>query len=206
MPIKVSIVEDNPKIRESLAVLIDGGSGFSCISTHESAEEACRQIPLKKPDVVLMDINLAEMSGIECVQKLKATMPTVKIVMHTVYDDEDQLFKSLRAGADGYLLKRTPPVKLLESLAEVCNGSSPMSGQMARMVVEYFHQRSSVATERLTDREKEILEQLAKGYRSKEIADALGVSIDTVRSHLRSIYEKLHVNSRTEAVIKYLGR
>src|SRR5689334_24125029 len=129
MAIKVSIVEDNPKIRESLAVLIDGGSGFSCVSAHESAEDAYRQIPTKKPDVVLMDINLANMSGIECVQKLKAVIPSVKIVMHTVYDDEDQLFKSLRAGADGYLLKRTPPAKLLESLTEVCNGSSPMSGQ-----------------------------------------------------------------------------
>jgi DNA-binding NarL/FixJ family response regulator len=205
--IKVSIVEDNQKLRDSLAILIDGAAGFQCVSTHPSAEEAVRQIPVKKPDVVLMDINLAQMSGIECVQKLKETMPEMKIVMHTISEDREQIFKSLRAGADGYLLKRTPPARMLEALAEVFRGESPMSGQVARMMVDYFKQRGAVEkAEHLSDREREILDHLAKGYRYKEIADALGIGLATVRTHLRRIYEKLHVSSRTEAVVKYLGQ
>ncbi len=208
--IKVSIVEDNDKLRESLAIMIGGASGFSCVSTHASAEEALRQIPTRKPDVVLMDINLAGKSGVECVQELKALLPAVKIIMHTVYEDEDQLFRSLRAGATGYLLKRTTPGKLLEAIAEVHGGGSPMTAQIARMVVEHFHQVGSgkpgESAENLTAREREILDKLAKGYRNKEIADMLSVSIDTVRSHLRKIYEKLHVSSRTAAVLKYLNK
>jgi DNA-binding NarL/FixJ family response regulator len=204
-PIRISIVEDDDRIREGLAALIQVSGGFECVSTHGSAEDACRQIPQTKPEVVLMDINLPNMSGIECVQKLKAILPSIKIVMHTVYDDEDRLFESLRAGADGYLLKRTPAVKLLEAMAEVYRGQSPMSGEMARMVVDFFHQRgSSGATDVLTGREKEILAQLAEGYRYKEIAERLGIGVGTVRTHLNSIYEKLHVTSRTEAVVKYL--
>lgn len=207
--IKVSIVEDNVRLRESLAIMIDGGNGFSCVSTHATAEDALRQIPQKKPDVVLMDINLAGKSGVECVQKLKAILPSLKIIMHTVYEDEEQLFKSLRAGASGYLLKRTTPAKLLEAIAEVHAGGAPMTGQIARMVVEHFHQENSgsaLEKENLTQREREILDHLSKGYRNKEIGDMLGIGIDTVRSHLRNIYEKLHVSSRTEAVIKYLNK
>lgn len=204
-PIRISIVEDDSRIREGLAALIQVSAGFSCVGTHRSAEDACREIPQVRPDVVLMDINLPRMSGIECLQKIKATLPAVKIVMHTVYDDEERLFESLRAGADGYLLKRTPAVKLLEALAEVHHGQSPMSGEMARMVVEFFHQRgNSGTTEDLTAREKEILAQLAEGYRYKEIAERLGIGVGTVRTHLNSIYGKLHVTSRTEAVVKYL--
>jgi len=204
-PIRVSIVEDNRKIRESLAVLL-GGANFHCVSMHESGEEACQQIPLKKPDVVLMDINLPKMSGVDCVPILKAAMPTLKIIMLTVYDDERQLFKSLRAGADGYLLKRTSPAKILEAITDALNGTSPMSGQIARMVVEYFHQRqTSSAEESLTEREREILTQLAKGFQNKEIAEALGISVATARAHLRNIYEKLHVASRAEAIVKFLG-
>ncbi|MDB6027402.1 MAG: DNA-binding response regulator [Verrucomicrobiales bacterium] len=208
--INVSIVEDNTKLRESLAIMIDGGSGFHCVSTHATVDEALRQIPLKKPDVVLMDINLAGKSGVECVQKLKATMPALKVIMHTVYEDEEQLFKSLRAGASGYLLKRTPPAKLLEAIAEVHGGGSPMTSQIARMVVEHFHGVAGASgetnNEGLTARERDILDHLAKGFRNKEIADLLGIGIDTVRAHLRNIYEKLHVSSRTEAVVKYLKK
>ncbi len=206
-PIKVSIVEDNRKIRESLAVLLGGVPGFQCISAHSSGEEACQQIPFKKPDVVLMDINLSGRSGVECIPVLKDALPGVKIIMLTVYDDQEQLFKSLRAGADGYLLKRTPPAKILEAIGEALRGESPMSGQIARMVVDYFHrQRSTPEEEDLTPREREILSQLAKGFQNKEIADALGIGVDTVRSHLRNIYEKLHVASRAEAIVKFLGR
>lgn len=208
--IKVSIVEDNARLRESLAILIGGASGFYCVSTHATSDEALRQIPLRKPDVVLVDINLAGKSGVECVQKLKAAMPAIKIIMHTVYEDEEQLFKSLRAGASGYLLKRTTPARLLEAITEVHQGGAPMTGHIARMVVEHFHEFEAGATggaeAGLTGREREILDHLSKGYRNKEIADMLGIGVDTVRSHLRNIYEKLHVSSRTAAVMKYLNK
>jgi len=204
--IKVAVVEDSTKIRESLAILLDSGTDFKCVGAYASAELALRHIPAIKPDVVLMDIHLPQMSGIECVAKLKAQMPTLKIVMHTVYSDGEQLFQSLRAGADGYLLKRTAPDRLLESLAEVFQGRSPMSGEMARMVVEFFHHKLPVASGTgLTERENQILAHLAKGYRYKEIGDLLEISLGTVRTHVRNIYEKLHVTSRTEAVVKYLG-
>lgn len=207
-PIKVSIVEDNDKIRTSLTALVDGSAGYRCVSTHSNAEDACRRIPATKPDVVLLDINLPGMSGIECVRKLRASVPAAKIVMHTVYEDEDRLFKSLRAGAHGYLLKRTPPAELLKAIADVCQGCAAMSGQMARMVVEFFHERgqSNTNASSLTGRETEILDRLAEGYQNKEIAEALSISADTVRTHLHNIYEKLHVSSRTEAVIKYLAK
>jgi DNA-binding NarL/FixJ family response regulator len=209
-PIKVSIVEDNAKLRESLAIMIDGGNGFCCVSSSGTVDEALRQIPQKKPDVVLMDINLSGKSGVECVQKLKSAMPSLRIIMYTVYEDEEQLFKSLRAGASGYLLKRTPLAKLLEAIAEVHAGGSPMTGHIARMVVEHFHEfeRAKPGNEdgQLTGREREILDLLSKGYRNKEIADVLNIGIDTVRSHLRNIYEKLHVSSRTAAVVKYLNK
>ena len=208
MPIDVSIVEDSAGIRESLATLINGASKFKCISSYANAEEALKDIPLKKPDVVLMDINLPRMSGIECVQKLKAILPQLQILMLTVYEDQDQAIKSLLAGANGYLLKRTKPAKLLEAIEEVHRGDSPMSGKIARLVVQYFNNKGAATpkTEELSKREQEILNLLAKGYRYKEISDTLGISFDTVRSHLRNIYEKLHVSSRTEAVVKYLGK
>ncbi len=208
MPVTVSLVEDDAGIRESLASLIAGARGFTCLASYSNGEEALGHIPQQVPDVVLMDIHLPGMSGIECVQKLKAIIPALPIVMLTVYDDEDQLFKSLIAGASGYLLKRTPPAKLLEAIKEVFHGGAPMSGQIARMVVQHFHQTSAAAppTANLTAREQEILERLAQGYRYKEIADSLSISFDTVRSHLRNIYDKLHVHSRTEAVLKYLKK
>jgi DNA-binding NarL/FixJ family response regulator len=208
MPITVSIVEDDDSIRESLAILINGSSGFHCVSTYRNAEDALENIPLEMPDAVLMDINLPRMSGIECVQQLKTIVPNLQIIMLTVYEDADQVFESLKVGASGYLLKRTSPAKLLEAIEEVYRGGSPMSSQIARKVVQSFHkaERPLQEMESLTKREQEILAHLAKGYRYKEIADALFISVDTVRSHLRSIYEKLQVRSRTEAVLKYLQK
>lgn len=205
--IKVAIVEDNDKLRESFALLLDGAGGFKCVGAFRSAEEAIKQIPVRKPDVVLMDIHLPGASGIRCVQQLKATLPSIKFVMHTVSEDEELLFQALRAGASGYLLKGTPPAKVMDALTEAHQGSAPMTGHIARMVVEYFHQKKSAnETATLTDREREILNYLAKGFRNKEIADALNIGIDTVRSHLRNIYEKLHVSSRAEAIVKYLEK
>lgn len=208
MPITVSIVEDDNRIRESMAILIDGSDNIRCISAHATAEEALRQIPLKKPEVVLMDINLPNMSGIECVRKLKTAMPKLQILMLTMYENDEQVFQSLMAGASGYLVKRTSPAEILKAIEEVHSGASPMSGRIARTVVEYFQKLQTAAPEQehLSKREQEILDLLVKGYRYKEIADTLCVSFETVRSHLKNIYAKLQVHSRTEAVVKYLRK
>jgi DNA-binding NarL/FixJ family response regulator len=208
MPIKVSIVEDDRRVRESLAILISGGENLQCVSTHGTAEEALADLPQFSPDVVLMDINLPAMSGIECVRKLKALLPKLQILMLTMYDDDEKVFQSLVAGASGYLVKRTSPAELLKAIGEVYGGASPMSGKIARTVVEYFQKLQNVTSQQeyLSKREEEILGLLVKGYRYKEIADALSISFETVRSHLKNIYEKLHVHSRTEAVVKYLGK
>jgi DNA-binding NarL/FixJ family response regulator len=206
MPITVSIVEDDRRIRESLSVLIDGAENTRCLGVYASGEEALELIPAKEPEVVLMDINLPGMSGIECVRKLKARLPKVQILMLTMYEDDEKIFQSLVAGAGGYLVKRTSPSDLLKAIEEVHGGASPMSGKIARTVVEYFHKKQGTQAEHvsLSRREEEILRLLAKGYRYKEIADALAISFETVRSHLKNIYDKLHVHSRTEAVVKYL--
>lgn len=204
MPINVSIVEDDTRIREGLSVLINVGDNIRCVSTYANGKDALAGIPVKKPDVVLMDINLPDISGIDCVQKLKSTMPELHIIMLTMYEDGDQIFKSLIAGAKGYLVKRTPPAEILKAIEEVHNGSSPMSGKVARIVVDHFQKNKPVTPENvhLSAREHEILALLAKGRRYKEIADALGLSFDTVRAHVRNIYEKLQVHSRTEAILK----
>jgi DNA-binding NarL/FixJ family response regulator len=206
MRIKVSIVEDDQQICEGMAFLINSSETAQCISVHRSAEEALKQLPTLQPDVVLMDINLPQMSGIECTRRIKQMLPRVQILMLTMYEDSEQVFESIMAGASGYLVKRTPPAKILEAIQEIFSGASPMSGRIARMMVEHFRnvKRASPELENLSRREQEVLELLAKGYRYKEIADALSVGFDTVRSHLRSIYDKLHVHSRTEAVAKYL--
>jgi DNA-binding NarL/FixJ family response regulator len=206
MPINVSIIEDDRRVRESLSVLINGSENTRCISAYTSGEEALEEIGLKKPDVVLMDINLPGMSGIECVRKLKAKMPKIQVLILTMYEDDEKVFQSLVAGASGYLVKRTSPSELLNAIQEVYSGASPMSGKIARTVVEYFHKQQGAASqhEPLSRREEEILGLLAKGYRYKEIADTLSISFETVRSHLKNIYDKLHVRSRTEAVVKYL--
>jgi DNA-binding NarL/FixJ family response regulator len=202
--INVAIVEDEGEVREGLAVLINGSEGFRCIQTYSSAESALPEILKNKPDVVLMDINLPGMSGIECISKLKASRPDLPIMVLTVYDDDEKIFESLKAGASGYLLKKTPPAKLLEAILELHNGGSPMSSSIARKVVEAFQTMgpSSEEAQNLSKREQEILSCLAKGYRYKEIAETLFISIETVRTHLRNIYEKLHVRSRSEAVLK----
>jgi DNA-binding NarL/FixJ family response regulator len=208
MTIKVSIVEDDERIRESLAILINGTANLRCLSTHGSGEEALAQIGALQPDVVLMDINLPKMSGIECVRQLKTRLPKLQVLMLTMYEDDEQVFQSLVAGASGYLLKRTPPAELIQAIEEIHAGASPMSGKIARTVVEYFQklQGRGPEEEQLSPREREILDLLAKGYRYKEIADTLAVGFETVRSHLKNIYEKLHVHSRTEAVVKYLRK
>jgi DNA-binding NarL/FixJ family response regulator len=202
--VKVAIVEDDKEIREGLAVLINGSEGFQCVAAYSSAEDALSDLLKKKPDVVLMDINLPHMSGIECTRKLKELRPDLSIMVLTVYDDDESIFESLKAGARGYILKKTPPAKLLESILELYNGGSPISSRIARRVVQTFQVlgTSSEERENLSRRENEILAYLAKGYRYREIAETLFISIETVRTHVRNIYEKLQVRSRTEAVLK----
>jgi DNA-binding NarL/FixJ family response regulator len=204
--ISVSIVDDEKELRDSIATFVNGTPGFRCVSAFDSAESALRGLRANKPDVVLMDINLGGMNGIECVQKLKVEAPGLQIIMLTVYEDTDQIFKALSAGATGYLLKRLSPAKLLQAIRDVHEGGSPMSGSIARKVVASF-QKAVMAGEKhssLSPRERMVLDCLAKGLTYKEIADQLGISIDTIRTYLRRIYEKLHVHSRTEAVAKYL--
>jgi DNA-binding NarL/FixJ family response regulator len=208
MPIKVSIVDDNDEIREGLSVLISGSAGFQCVATYPTAENALKYLPAHKPDVVLMDIQLPGMSGIECVRDLKKLLPDLQIMMLTVYEDDDNVFKSILAGASGYVLKKTPPSELLEAISDLHNGGSPMSDRIARKVVQAFQQmgKSSRETENLTQRESEILSYVAKGFQDKEIAEKFFLSSETVRTHLRNIYKKLHVRSRTEATLKYLNK
>jgi DNA-binding NarL/FixJ family response regulator len=206
MPIKVAIVEDSVGIRENWAKLINGAPGFECIRLCASAEEALRHLPETPPDVVLMDIHLPGLSGVECTARLKARLPQVQILIVTVHADNDVVFAALQAGASGYLLKRTPPTELLEAMADVMRGGAPMTGEIARKVIASFHHPPQIKINdaHLTPREEGILLLLTQGYANKEIADRLAVSFDTVRTHLRHIYEKLHVRSRTEATAKYL--
>jgi DNA-binding NarL/FixJ family response regulator len=205
--ITVSIVDDEKGLRESIATFVNGSPGFRCVSNYSSAEAALKGLPADKPDVVLMDINLGGMTGIECVERLKTVSPNMQILMLTVYEDTDQIFKALAAGATGYLLKRSSPTKLLQAIREVHAGGSPMSSSIARKVVASF-QKSRQAGEKpthLSPREEAVLNCLAKGLTYKQIADQLDISIDTIRTYLRRVYEKLHVQSRTEAVAKYLS-
>jgi DNA-binding NarL/FixJ family response regulator len=206
MPIKVAIVEDDEGIRTTLATMVRRAASLRWAGDYADAEAALREIPRRPPDVVLMDINLPGMNGVECVRQLKASLPAVQFLMLTVYEDSDSLFNSLKAGASGYLLKRTASSRLLEAIQDVHAGGSPMTAQLARRVVQYFSKPSEgdPSVSRLTPGEKDFLDQLSKGYAYKEIADRLSISIDTVRSYVRTVYEKLHVHSRTEAVVKYL--
>ena len=205
-PIKVAIVEDDDWIRENLAGQIDLAPGYCCVSRYRTGEEALAGLPSEAPDVVLMDINLPGLSGIECVHRLKALRPSLTILMLTVYEESDRIFDSLRAGASGYLLKRSAEKELLEAIAQVHQGGSPMSSLVARKVVQFFNHLGDAAPElqRLSPREKEILELLSRGAAYKEIGDRLALSIHTVRMHIRGIYGKLQVHSRGEAVSKYL--
>ncbi len=213
-PIQVALVEDDPNLRANLTAMLNSASGFQCQAAYPDGLAALRGIPANRPDVVLMDINLPGMLGTDCVRQLKELTPKLPVLMLTVYEDSEQIFKSLMSGATGYLLKRTSKDKLLDAIREVDAGGAPMSRQIARRVVQYFQNvrelpadaRNASAVVNLTEREQEVLAALAKGHSYKEIADLLRISFETVRTHLRTIYEKLHVHSRTEAVLKYLGR
>ncbi len=208
MPISVSIVEDSRGTRESLSELLKRSPGLRCLGAYANGEAALRELPAHSPDVVLMDINLPGMSGIECVARLKEKAPRTQVLMLTTYEEGDLIFESLRAGANGYLLKNMPPSELVNAVEQVHAGGSPMSMHIARKVVSHFQQikQPSSEMEKLTKRELEILALLAKGFLYKEIADQLGISLSTVRAHLHTVYEKLHVQSRTEAVVKYLNK
>jgi len=205
--ITVSIVDDEKDLRESITTFVNGSSGFRCVSGYSSAETALKGLPVDKPDVVLMDINLGGMTGIECVERLKAITPNLQILMLTVYEDTDQIFKALEAGATGYLLKRSSPTRLLQAIREIHAGGSPMSSSIARKVVASFQKSKATGGKpaHLSPREEMVLNCLAKGLTYKQIADQLDISIDTIRTYLRRVYEKLHVQSRTEAVAKYLS-
>jgi DNA-binding NarL/FixJ family response regulator len=209
MSISVSIVEDDPQVRGSLAKLIDGAPGFRCVSRHGSAEEALQEIPKIRPQVVLMDINLPGLNGVECVRRLKPQLSGAQIIMLTVYQNTEHIFNALAAGATGYMLKQTPPAELLTAIKEVHAGGSPMSSHIARKIVQSFQSPVAAAgtgSASLSPREAEVLDLLAKGFLYKEIADQMKVSYATVHTHIRHVYEKLHVRSRTEAVAKHLGQ
>jgi DNA-binding NarL/FixJ family response regulator len=207
LAVRVSVVEDDARVRGSFSRLVDRADGFSCVSQHSSAEEALDELPLVRPDVVLMDINLPGINGVECVRKLKSLLPNSQVVMLTVYEDTDLIFGALAAGATGYLLKRTPPDELLRGISDVHRGGSPMTSHIARKVVQSFRQSDPEGSEvgPLSRREREVLDYLARGYLYKEIAAELAISYDTVHTYVRRIYEKLQVHSRTEAVAKHLG-
>jgi DNA-binding NarL/FixJ family response regulator len=208
MTITVSIVEDDAQVRASLVKLIDSSPGFRCVSQHASAEIALQEIPKAKSEVVLMDINLPGISGVECARRLKPQLPATQIIMLTVYQNTEHIFNALAAGATGYMLKQTPPAELLAAIREVHGGGSPMSSHIARKIVQSFQQAAPVRTEgeSLSPREAEVLGLLAKGFLYKEIAEQMKVTYATVHTHIRHVYEKLHVRSRTEAVAKHLGQ
>ena len=208
--VRVCVVEDDNVVREQLVHQLQRAHGFTCVSSHRSAEAALEEVPRHKPDVVLMDINLPRMSGIDCVRQLKGQLPATQFVMLTVYEDADVIFKSLLAGAVGYLLKGrvVSATQVLEAVRDAARGGSPLNSLIARKIVQYFHhQPARRGTEQpLSVREREVLELLSKGLPYKEIADLLNVNIETVRKHCHNIYEKLQVSSRTEAVVKFLGK
>ncbi|MDB6123104.1 MAG: DNA-binding response regulator [Pedosphaera sp.] len=206
--ITVSIVDDEADLREHIAGYLTAAGDICCKSAYASAEEALEHLPQDKPDVVLMDINLGGMDGIECVRRLKAQMPEAQVLMLTVFEDTEKIFRALAAGASGYLLKRMSPKKLLDAITEVCDGGSPMSASIARKVVQSFQATPAHGdgSADLSQRERSVLDGLAEGLAYKQIADQLGVSIHTVRNYIRRIYEKLHVQSRTEAVAKFLRK
>jgi DNA-binding NarL/FixJ family response regulator len=208
MPISVSIVEDSDKFRETLARVLNRSEGFRCISQYPNAEEALKALPVDKPEVVLMDINLPGINGVECVRQLKQLLPSVQVMMLTVYEDTENIFNALAAGATGYMLKRTSRDELLEAVREVHRGGSPMNTPIARKVVQSFQRTAPAApaTEALSPREQEVLDCLAQGFLYKEIAEKLSISYETVHTYIRRIYEKLQVRTRTEAVAKFLKR
>lgn len=204
---KIMIVEDNTVVRGSLEELVNSIPGCECTGCCASGEEALRLIPRLKPDLVLMDIHLPNLSGIECTARIKEQMPELAVLMITVYEDEARIFQALKAGASGYILKRSDPREIVEAIGEVLAGGAPMTSSIARKVVDSFRQPTdpSSPTSGLTRRETEILQTLSKGLTNKEIADELKINIETVRWHLKQIYDKLHVHGRTEAALKFLN-
>jgi len=206
--ITISLVEDNHQLRGTLARLLDCADGFRCVSQYANAEDALAGLPKDKPDVVLMDINLPGMNGVECVRRLKQIAPEISAVMLTAYEDTENIFNALAAGANGYLLKRAPRAELLDAIREVQRGGSPMTTHIARKVVQSFQKQSPAApaAESLSAREQEVLDHLSQGFLYKEIAEKMGISYETVHTYIRRIYEKLQVRTRTEAVAKFLRR
>ena len=202
--ISVAIVEDNKTVRQTLHELIEATPGYSCVCMCGTTKEALLEIPKAQPQVVLMDINLPGESGIVCTSRLKERMPEVQIIILTVYKDIEMIFRALKAGASGFLLKRAPTGDILRAIQEVCSGGAPMTPEIARLIVQSYQTPSASSIQELSRREREILELLSEGLANKEIAARLGISTETVRTHLGHIYEKLHVQGRTEAVTKFL--
>lgn len=208
MPTTVSIVEDNDQLRSTLVRLINRADDFRCVSNYANAEAALIGLPNDHPKVVLMDINLPGINGVECVRRLKETLPAAQVIMLTAYEDTENIFNALAAGAAGYLLKRSPRAELLDAIRDVCKGGSPMTSHIARKVVQSFQKSgsSSKPAENLSPREQEVLDCLSQGFLYKEIAEKLGIGYETVHTYIRRIYEKLQVRTRTEAVAKFLQR
>jgi DNA-binding NarL/FixJ family response regulator len=207
MGIKVSIVEDLDEVREGLANLVRSDNELQMLETFADAESAIKKIPVNQPDIVIMDINLPGMNGIECIRQVKEKCPGVQFMMFTVYENDEKVLQALQAGATGYLLKKTEPKRILESIKELSQGGSPMSSNIARKLVNVFLDvKKTTKKEILTERENEVLQLLADGLLYKEIAERLQIVHGTVRQHIHNIYEKLHVQNRTEAVNKYFER
>jgi DNA-binding NarL/FixJ family response regulator len=204
--ITIGIVEDDAGLRRSLVRLVGEVYGAPNVIACASGEEALQKFPAASPQVVLMDLNLPRMPGTECIRRLKELLPSTQVIVLTVYEDSEHIFRALKAGASGYLLKRSDPDEVLEAITNAREGGAPMSSQVAQQVVRSFHEPAaeSLDTTALTDREKEILDSLSKGFANKEIAEKMNISVPTVRTHLRHIYEKLHVRSRSEAIVRYL--
>jgi DNA-binding NarL/FixJ family response regulator len=202
------VVEDNQVLRQQLVQILDSAPDISCVGAFTSGEEAIKEIPARNPDVVLMDIKLPGMSGIQCVAELKAMMPALQVIMVTVYEDSESLFRALKAGANGYLVKSSPPMQMLEAVRDVFAGGSPMSSLIARKVVQHFHLLgpSSAEAENLSPREQQVLALLASGFIYKEIGDKLKIGVETVRTYVKSICQKMHVRNRLEAVAKHHSR
>jgi DNA-binding NarL/FixJ family response regulator len=200
----VAVVEDNPRLRKQLLEILENIKDIECVGSFGSAEEALDEIPRIKPDVVLMDIKLPRMSGIQCVAQLKKLLPALQVIMVTVYEDSERIFKALKAGASGYLVKSGPPEQLIEAIRDVFSGGAPMSSHIARKVVQHFHLLGPAAEEsnNLSPREQQVLSLLASGYRYKEIGARLNIGVETVRTYVKGICLKMHVSSRIEAVAK----
>ena len=206
--VKVAIVEDNKTTREGLETIVNLSPDYRCVCACGTAEEALQLIPKQGPEVVLMDIQLPNMSGVECVALIKKQIPALQVIMVTVYEDPDRIFRALRAGASGYILKRATPDQVLNAIREVLQGGVPMSAEIARKVILHFQTQTIAADEvdKLSPREREVLDLVVHGFSNKEIADRLSITVDAIRWHLKHIYQKLHVHSRTEAALKFRPR